>query len=196
MEMNHACPNWKRFSEQQNRQGNRWGHLPWNGIKRWQSRTTSFMMTILFRAAVLLLSMLVEEVEVVDGELLGNSLCLTITMMSLSEHQRESVSRFITHWSLIQATVHLVASSSFHGPISPIKAKNFKVDFLLRYKEGVGVSKAQDIITRWKKTQTMMDGWWWKHLPPHREWLSESVDAWMSRQVLYNSPCTDVEHCC
>ena len=99
------------------------------------------MMTILLRAAVLLLSVLVEEVEVVDGELLENSLCLTITMMSLSEHQRESVSRLITHWSLIQATVHLVASSSFHGPISPIKAKNFKADFPLQYKEGWGCQR-------------------------------------------------------
>ena len=68
------------------------------------SRTTSFMMTILLRAAVLLLSVLVEEVEVVDAELLENSLCLTITMMSLSEHQRESVSRLITH--LVTDTGH------------------------------------------------------------------------------------------
>ena len=96
----------------------------------------------------------------------------------------ESASHFITHWSLVQATVHLVASSSFHALMFPTKT-TFKADFPHeRRRRGV---KGSDIITRWKKTWGMMDGWWWKHLPPHREWLSKSVDAWMSKQVLCNS---------
>ena len=107
-----------------------------------RAEPTSFMMTILLRAAVL-------PAKCVSGgsgsvwteNYWRTALCLTITMMSLSEHQRESVSRLITHWSLIQATVHLVASSSFHGPISPIKAKNFKADFPLQYKEGWGCQR-------------------------------------------------------